>query len=493
MTILARLLLSHVRLPHPVAVGVLQTSLLQVSLLQLRLPVLHVQILHHAQGFAIHLSLDLPHPGINDSLHKTVLVHETSQAIVPVTVESQKIAHASDQPSDRRRFASGDSPSPKRRRFASDDSTSPQHRHSSRASSGDGSFERPPSRSSPARPSSPSREDRDLDDSSISAPVRAMIDFILKSFPESQASPSHPSSRSFDLSASDVAIPPGSFLAWSHALSDSFSETQQRFARGIKDGKACHTLLPTLNRFERVSNSPTQGKELRANPDVLDLLRNRVPDSRYVPLSLKEAAALERALRSVLESHNFLTWSVVALIRSLHEKKLLPKDNQIISQLQKSFSKACGNVASGISSSAAFVTLKRRQLLFSHVVPSVSDAQKRNLLSDPFFQTGSLFSSSSVEAARSAARDLSLVKPHLKASSSTTQDIVWVTLALRPIEALLGPHLLSLLHSDLLPLSGLSLVRRAIRASRRSLPDPTRNGGFFGGRSLVPHWRSAAA
>ena len=251
-----------------------------------------------------------------------------------------------------------------------------------------------------------------------------MIDFILKSFPESKASPSHPSSRSFDLSASagvtDVVIPPGSLLAWSHALSDSFTETQQRFARRIKDGKACHTLLPTLNRFERVSNSPTQGKELRANPDVLDLLRNRVPDSRYVPLSLKEAAALERSLRSVLESHNFLTWSVVALIRSLHEKNPLPKDDQIISQLQKSFSKACGNVASGISSSAAFVTLKRRQLLLSHVVPSVSDAQKRNLLSDPFFQTGSLFSSSSVEAARSVARDLSLFKPHLKASSSTT-------------------------------------------------------------------------
>ena len=318
-------------------------------------------------------------------------------------------------PPQSRRFASGDSPSPKRRRFASEDSISPQHR---RSSSGDASFERPPSLSSPAQPSSPSREDRDPDDSSISPPVRAMIDYILKSFPESKASPSHPSSRSFDFSASagvtDVAIPPGSLLAWSHALSDSFTETQQRFARRIKDGKACHTLLPTLNRFERVSNSPTQGKELRANPDVLDLLQNKVPDSRHVPMSLKEAAALERSLRSVLESHNFLTWSVVALIRSLHD----PKDDQIISQLQKSFSKACGNVASGISSSAAFVTLKRRQLLFSHVVPSVSDAQKRNLLSDPFFQTGSLFSGSSVEAARSAARDLSLFKPHLKASSS---------------------------------------------------------------------------
>ena len=332
-----------------------------------------------------------------------------------------------DPPSPKRqRFASGDSPSPKRRRFASGDSDSPQRQHSSRASSGDGSLERPPSRSSPTRPSSPSREDKEADESSIPAPVRAMIDFILKIFPDAQASPSHPSSRSFDLSAyagvTDAAIPPGSLLAWCHALSDAFSDTQQRFARRIKDGKVCHTLLPTLNRFERVFNSPTQGKELKANPDVLDLLRNRVPDNRHVPLSLKEAAALERALRSGLESHNFLTWSVVALIRSLHEKKLLPKDDPVISQLQKSFSKACGNVASCMTSSAAFVTLKRRQLLLSHVVPSVSDEQKRNLLSDPFFQTSSLFSASSVEAARSAARDLSLFKPHLKASSSTTQS-----------------------------------------------------------------------
>ena len=186
---------------------------------------------------------------------------------------SRKRFAASDHSGDRRRFASGDSPFPKRRR-------------SSRASSNDASFERPTSRSSPAHPSSPSREDRDPDDSSVSAPVRAMVDYILQTFPESKASPSHPSSRSFDLSASagvaDVAIPPGS-------LSDSFMETQQRFARRIKDGKACHTLLPTLNRFKRVSNSPTQGKELRANPDVLDLLRNRVPDIRHVPLSLIEA------------------------------------------------------------------------------------------------------------------------------------------------------------------------------------------------------------
>ena len=363
----AVLLLSHVRLPHPVAVGILQ-----MSLLQLRLPLLH------AQSLVIHLSLGLLLAGISDSLHRTVLVHETLQAIVPITVASQKIAHASDSPLAIIPATDGDSLQGIPLLLSVD--VHPV----------------PPLMMPPLRDphhglllSSPSREDGDPDDSSVSGPVRAMVDYILQTFPESKASPSHPSSRSFDLSASagvaDVAISPGSLLAWSHALSDSFTETQQRFARRIKDGKVCHTLLPTLNRFERVSNSPTQGKELRANADVLDLLRNRVPDSRYVPLSLKEAAALERSLRSLLESHSFLTWSVVALIRSLHNRNLLPKDDQIISQLQKSFSKACGNVASGLSSSAAIVTLKRRQLLLSHVVPSVSDTQKRNLLSDPFF------------------------------------------------------------------------------------------------------------
>ena len=61
-------------------------------------PPLHAQILHHAQGFTIHLSLGLLLPGINDSLHKTVLVHETFQAIVHITMASTKIAHISDSP-----------------------------------------------------------------------------------------------------------------------------------------------------------------------------------------------------------------------------------------------------------------------------------------------------------------------------------------------------------------------------------------------------------
>ena len=58
----------------------------------------------------------------------------------------------------------------------------------------------------------------------------------------------------------DVAILPGSLLAWSHALSDSFTETQQQFARHIKDGKAVtpFCLLSTGSRGYRIR--PLRGK-----------------------------------------------------------------------------------------------------------------------------------------------------------------------------------------------------------------------------------------
>ena len=185
------------------------------------------------QRFASH---DRPRPrdASSDRSHHRGISEDRSRKRFAASDHSgdrRRLASGDSPSPKRRRFASGDSPSPKSRRFASEDSPSPQHRRSSRAFSDDASFERPPSRSSPAHSSSPSREDRDPDDSSISAPVQAMVDYILQTFPESKASPSHPSSRSFDLSASagvtDMAIPPGSLLAWSYALSDSFTETQQ--------------------------------------------------------------------------------------------------------------------------------------------------------------------------------------------------------------------------------------------------------------------------
>ena len=94
------------------------------------------------------------------------------------------------------------SPSPIRRRYEARDSVSPPPLHSSRASSGEPSQERPHSRSSP-RPASPSREEKEADEAPIPATVKAMVEFIKTNFPDAIASPAHKSSRSFGLGRRD--------------------------------------------------------------------------------------------------------------------------------------------------------------------------------------------------------------------------------------------------------------------------------------------------
>ena len=72
----------------------------------------------------------------------------------------------------------------------------------------------------------------------------------------------------------------------------------------------------------------------------------------------------------------------------------------------------------------AFVTTERRESFLSHMVPSVTEAQKRNLLSDPIFQQEDLFAPATLDAARHAARDVSLYKgaqSRPSTSSGTTQ------------------------------------------------------------------------
>ena len=58
----------------------------------------------------------------------------------------------------------------------------------------------------------------------------------------------------------------------------------------------------------------------------------------------------------------------------------------------------------------AFVTTRGGESFLSHMVPSVTEAQKRNLLLDPFFQQEDLFAPATLGAARHAARDVSLYK-----------------------------------------------------------------------------------
>ena len=72
----------------------------------------------------------------------------------------------------------------------------------------------------------------------------------------------------------------------------------------------------------------------------------------------------------------------------------------------------------------AFVATRRGESFLCHMVPSVPEAQKRNLLLDPVFQQEDLFVPATLDAARHAARDVSLYKgsqSRPSTSSGTTQ------------------------------------------------------------------------
>ena len=72
----------------------------------------------------------------------------------------------------------------------------------------------------------------------------------------------------------------------------------------------------------------------------------------------------------------------------------------------------------------AFVATRRGESFLSHMVPSVTKVQKRNLLSDSIFQQEDLFAPATIGAARHAAKDVSLYKgaqSRPSTSSETTQ------------------------------------------------------------------------
>ena len=258
-------------------------------------------------------------------------------------------------------------------------------------------------------------------------------------------------------------------------MSDAFSDTQQSFAHHIKDGRVCHTLLPTLNKFEKVSDSPTQRRELKTNPNILDLFWNRIPNISHMPMSLKETVAVEQSLKSGLESHNFLTWSVVALIRSLHEKKLLPMDDPVISQLQKSFSEACGSVASCLNFKC-YLRHPEEETASSPLWCLHSPTRRRRTCSWTRSSRQDLFSLRLLRLLALRLVTCPCLSHILRPPRRRLHLVVHHVLALRAREALLDNFLDNLLHSDPLPLSDCSLARRAIRASRRGPPQPPTTG-----------------
>ena len=143
--------------------------------------------------------------------------------------------------------------------------------------------------------------------------------YIMDKFPSASAPLAQPSAKPFSVLATaglvEESSDHASLLAWYEAIQSVCDVSQQRYETRIRDGKSWSTVLPSVSRFERVSNSPSQGRELKVNSPVFDLLCSKLLDRRSMPISLREGAILERSLRGSLESLSFLLWDITALFR----------------------------------------------------------------------------------------------------------------------------------------------------------------------------------
>ena len=255
---------------------------------------------------------------------------------------------------------------------------------------------------------------QDEEDNFRPASLSLLLEYITRKFPAASKPLVQPSSKRFHVMETaglvDESSQQSSNVAWFGHMRNACDSAQRKFEGKISEGRSLSSLLPSVSRTERVSDSPCQRKAVKVNSQVYNLMSSSPSESRSIPLSVKEAAALETSLRGVMESYNFQLWTVTALFRFLGDSGCCSMDDPLLDQFQRSFSRGAENVAAALASTTAFVTTKRRESFLSHMVPSVTDAQKRKLLLDPIFDQKDLFAPASIEAAREAARDVSLYR-----------------------------------------------------------------------------------
>ena len=257
-------------------------------------------------------------------------------------------------------------------------------------------------------------DQQDEEDNFRPSSLDLLLKYITKKFLAASKPLVQPSFKRFHVMETaglvDESSQQSSNLAWFGHFRSACESAQRKFEAKVSEGKSLSSLLTSVSRTERVSDSPCQGRAVKVNSQVFDLMGSKPSESRSIPLSVREAASLETALRGVMESYNFQLWTVTALFRFLGDSGCCPMDDPLLDQFQRSFSRGAENVAAALASTTAFVTAKRRESFLTHMVPSVTDAQKRKLLSDPFFDQKDLFAPASIGAAREAARDVSLYK-----------------------------------------------------------------------------------
>ena len=124
-----------------------------------------------------------------------------------------------------------------------------------------------------------------------------LLDYIMRKFPAASKPLVQPSSKRFHVFEAaglvDESSHRSSNLVWFEHLRTACDSAQTKFESRILEGRSLSTLLPSVSRTEKVSDSPCQGKAFKVNSQVYNLMSSKPSKSRSVPLSVREASGLE--------------------------------------------------------------------------------------------------------------------------------------------------------------------------------------------------------
>ena len=266
----------------------------------------------------------------------------------------------------------------------------------------------------------------DQEDSEQNSIIKAMTSFILNHFQASVPPPSTAPATSTDLwnllGQEEQSDPSPSKLAWAPSLLAAFAKAQERFQARLRENRSVNSVLPSVPKAERVANSPAEGRALKVDSNFFDLVNIKHKDSYNAGVTCKDLAALESSMRSNMESLSFMYWLFSAFLMYVKDNTDLDFGNQFMSDFRKLLNKSFDTNASFAAFNTGWVSLKRREAYLQHLYPSVTSAQKRDLLSDPLFTQRSLFSPTSVAQAKESARDVTVyqkAQPRASGGSSS--------------------------------------------------------------------------
>ena len=106
------------------------------------------------------------------------------------------------------------------------------------------------------------------------ASLALLLDYIMSKFPAASKPLAQPSTRRFRVFEAAGLIEESSQrssnLSWFGHVRFACESAQSTFEAKIYEGKLLSTIMPSVSKVEKVSDSPSQGKELKVNSQVYD-------------------------------------------------------------------------------------------------------------------------------------------------------------------------------------------------------------------------------